>query len=588
MLRRLTTSPWSELLLCLLLLLVYAHQQAARAAAPPQPTAIDVAQQYCGNISFQSISSAMANATGGHAGFGGCTGGAAPVPHRVDITTSDGATMFHYVQLEAKAMTHVTITVQTDEATASGALATRHPSLKSDDRSTNVVLDPNFAASPPLSAVWSCSTSVYKRVTDVSHPPATAAMRYFNDDPKSYHSCTQKIKGLLPGWRYNASVWVRSANITGTITPSNIGGSTLCVEFAKGSTFIPGGIYPAGVKGTSDWTQIWGVVTVPADATIVSISVYTRAGLTGTAWWDGVSLTALPPLAPSMKTSLLSPMYRGRITGETAAKGGCETIRLMAQLDYVGHEHDRTDIVLVATLSSDKGNAGAIETVTATGDKIQPMVTVLFKTAPSSLAAGEYAIHCTLRNKTSTSIWNSTNHSITRVASGTAAPTAYFDEQQRLIHNGQPKFPLGLYLGSVFMEDLDIISKSKFNMIMPYVEPANLSVMDDIHSRGLSVAFSTKGSYFGGPNQAPNIITSRAKEEGYIKAQITKFKDHPALLAWYLNDELNVDWMADLEAHYRWTAAGDSSEPMAGCVYVRTVLNISVVVRRSPGLGGAV
>ena len=30
-----------------------------------------------------------------------------------------------------------------------------------------------------------------------------------------------------------------------------------------------------------------------------------------------------------------------------------------------------------------------------------------------------------------------------------------------------------------------------------------------------------------------------------------------ALLGWYLNDELGVTWMPDLEAHYQWTAAAD-------------------------------
>jgi hypothetical protein len=42
-----------------------------------------------------------------------------------------------------------------------------------------------------------------------------------------------------------------------------------------------------------------------------------------------------------------------------------------------------------------------------------------------------------------------------------------------------------------------------------------------------------------------------------VKAQIAEYKDHPALLGWYLNDELNLVWMEELEAHYRWTAAGD-------------------------------
>jgi hypothetical protein len=187
----------------------------------------------------------------------------------------------------------------------------------------------------------------------------------------------------------------------------------------------------------------------------------------------------------------------------------------------------------VATLFSDTNNE-TIETVTVTGDKMQPMVTVTFKTAPASLAAGQYVVRCTLQNKTIGLTYNTTIHSVTRVAHGATAPTAWFDENQRLIHNGKPKFPLGLYLGSVTTKYLETISKSKFNMIMPYESPANLSVMDEIHKHGLAVIFSTKATYFGGANRFPSIITSRAKEEGFVKGQVAKFKDHPALLGWYL------------------------------------------------------
>eukprot|EP01043_Picozoa_sp_COSAG02_P036457 COSAG02_NODE_2670_length_8288_cov_6.629792_2_plen_241_part_00 len=174
---------------------------------------------------------------------------------------------------------------------------------------------------------------------------------------------------------------------------------------------------------------------------------------------------------------------------------------------------------------------------------------------------------------------NHTSIESAQFADGSTSPTVWFDEYQRLIHKDKPLFPIGLYLSEVDTTDLATIGQSKFNMIMPYRAPANESVMDEIHKAGLHVMFSTKDSYFGGPNAYKTVITSREKEEGFVKGQVSRFKDHPALLGWYdcnlhcctartlsdtpiadvctvlcalwcirryLNDELNVEWMADL------------------------------------------
>ena len=90
---------------------------------------------------------------------------------------------------------------------------------------SNLVLNPSFeTAGGPPAAHWSCPDQ-YSRVTDEVHPPAKAALKQNNDDPKNYHTCTQTISSALPGRRYNASVWIRSANITGPGT-----GATICVE----------------------------------------------------------------------------------------------------------------------------------------------------------------------------------------------------------------------------------------------------------------------------------------------------------------------------------------------------------------------
>jgi hypothetical protein len=78
------------------------------------------------------------------------------------------------------------------------------------------------------------------------------------------------------------------------------------------------------------------------------------------------------------------------------------------------------------------------------------------------------------------------------------------------------------------------------------------------------VMFSTKGTYFGCGNTQlphPSNLTCRAKEEVFVKAQMLKYRSHPALLGWYINDELKPEWVPDLEAHYQWTKETDPNHP---------------------------
>lgn len=389
---------------------------------------------------------------------------------------------------------------------------------------SNLVLDPSFNNYP---AHWACPGQ-YSRVTDVVHPPAVAALQQHNEDPKNYHTCTQTVTGAQPGRRYNVSVWVKSANVTGDGT-----GATICVEYSDAKGYL-GGIYPPGVTGTTDWTQISDVVYVPETAISVHLSVYTREGMTGTAWFDQVSLTQMGSWA-DMRTTLLSPIYRGRITSAPPSKGGCDTMKVKIHLNYATYDHTSSDLEVVATLSPlGDGSAQPIESLKFTGaDEIKPELTLVFKTKPASLSVGTYTINCTLRNATNGHVFNTSAHSVERVDDGSTSPTAWLDEDQRLIHKGKPLFPIGLYLSEVNPTDLATIGQSKFNTIMPYRAPSNDTVMDEIHRAGLHVMFSTKDSYFGGPNAYKTVITSREKEEGFVKGQVARFKDHPALLGWY-------------------------------------------------------
>ncbi len=66
---------------------------------------------------------------------------------------------------------------------------------------------------------------------------------------------------------------------------------------------------------------------------------------------------------------------------------------------------------------------------------------------------------------------------------------------------------------------------------------ASRQQMDLADQCGLKVIYSIKDWYFG-LRYCPPDIRSVADEEPKIRERVRAFRDHPALLAWYLNDEL--------------------------------------------------
>ena len=85
----------------------------------------------------------------------------------------------------------------------------------------------------------------------------------------------------------------------------------------------------------------------------------------------------------AMTTVLLSPLYRGRITGNPASKGGCAAIKLHVYLSYAAYGRSALGLTLTTTLSpvSATGAVGvAMEAVSITD--IKPLVNVTFATAP--------------------------------------------------------------------------------------------------------------------------------------------------------------------------------------------------------------
>ena len=94
-----------------------------------------------------------------------------------------------------------------------------------------------------------------------------------------------------------------------------------------------------------------------------------------------------------------------------------------------------------------------------------------------------------------------------------------FDPLARAIVDGKPFFPLGMYFGRTTREELDIYTQAAFNTVFC---GGSTQALDLVRSYGLKGIVGTASCV------TPETLTRKLRE----------LKDHPAVLAWYTNDEM--------------------------------------------------
>ncbi len=142
--------------------------------------------------------------------------------------------------------------------------------------------------------------------------------------------------------------------------------------------------------------------------------------------------------------------------------------------------------------------------------------------------------------------------------------TSYIDEHNRFILNGEPFFPLGLYVvqctNGSYSAELDEIANSPFDTLMNYAvntcgtdaTPAQInSYLDELQSRNLKLIFPLQ-EYIG---QGQEDIDT-------IMHKVNTFKGNPAIISWYVNDERGPEYLPELEAVYRKIRELDKSHPV--------------------------
>jgi hypothetical protein len=420
-------------------------------------------------------------------------------------------------------------------------LAVASPALAQlQEIGTNLVANPSFEenkeGSLPLG--WSGDRQVYSVDTSVTRS-GKAALKYVNNDASRYR-LVSRVVPVQPGWKVRMRVWVKTENLKGEES-----GATTCMEWSGKDGKWLGGCYPSGVKGTSDWKLVEGVTRVPENATSVRLSCYARKGMTGTAWFDDVELVRVAD--PPMQVTLLSPGYRGRLT-----KAGPDELRFRVRLNLTDYDLKPQSVRIASQLSSDADKRVYWQATASTDQGVLDQ-----SASVKTLPVGQYTLAVSLVKPDGT-VWQTSRQAIVRVPDD-FQPQCTIDPQRRLLVDGKPFFPIGMYWSGINEKDMALYAQSKFNCLMPYGSPKK-DQMDLAQKHGLKVIYSVKDWYLG-TTHCPKDIKTAADEERRIRTRVQEFRDHPALLAWYLNDELPESFMPQLEAHQRWVSEEDPNHP---------------------------
>ncbi|MFC6355407.1 hypothetical protein [Luethyella okanaganae] len=427
-------------------------------------------------------------------------------------------------------------------ATTDGSLADQV-----DDLEPTEIYSTSFEDS--TDKTWISGSTGYD--TSAQHTGA-ASLRYARTDPTSY-VIPSALVAASPAQKITASVYIKTAGLVGT------GGATLALEAYSSTGGWLGGRYINGIQA-ADWTKLQlDAYEVPKDAAKVAVLLYMARGTTGTAWFDDLSVLRMPPRL--LQAVVARPPYRGTLLPLT---GEDQQIQIQVALQPVDGDTSRHDIH-VDLFDAD---GGVVDSHAYPGAP-----TMGYTYDATRLPYGDYRLRV---RAVAAGTSNVEQERLFRIAKARRqdVPLSYFDGHGRLVRDGRPFFPLGIYDGTrgsspeKVIQNLDDI-RGSFNTVMDY-NPPTRQTLDLAHDLGISYIYSIKDFFYNSVQpEKPDAIRAEADEIPYIEQTVKQFRNHPALLAWYVNDELPVEqYGRQLVAHYNAVVANDPHHPAYAVDYI--------------------
>ncbi|MEF2245232.1 hypothetical protein [Paenibacillus sp. IITD108] len=338
-----------------------------------------------------------------------------------------------------------------------------------------------------------------------------------------------------PGYAYDVSAWIKTSQLSGLWA-----GAMVRISFLDGNANVIEQKNNNPLNTLNNWQHLkLPTLIANENAAEIEITIFAYGGQ-GTMWFDDLVVTESRP--PLFTSKLDTPNYRGYLI-----PGGNSQVKVVTRGATGIPAASYTTVAQLVNAS----NQVVAEQVFSGQLNIQAVLDT------ANLPAGKYTAVIAAKRTGEGSYRYSEKWPITKVNTALELPESYIDDFGRFWKDGELFFPIGIYTDHTSQSDLDDLQGSAINTIMPYGYP-NSAELDLAHDYGMNVIFSLKDFFYNFPF-TPSFIQSEEDEVHFIKQHVQDYKDHPALLAWYLSDETLTD--NRLRAHYQAVLESDPNHP---------------------------
>lgn len=362
-----------------------------------------------------------------------------------------------------------------------------------------------------------------------------------NADPKAYPVARNRVS-VRPGVAYRFGGWVKAVSFG-----KESDGAALYFDFYdKGGKWV-GGLGTNAAHKPGEWTKVEGKTDrAPENAAYGEVLVFCSRQAVGEAVFDDLYVE---PLEEEFLGDVWCSAYRN-----AAAEG---MVRFYAEFNEFAPEAKRTDLKMTFRIPR-----GRFEWIDLKTDRRKGHAR-----AEADISEFRYGMAPVQLWVTTGGVYAASKTVFFERFRGADPRKVHFDSRNRTIVDGKPFFPLGMYTSKVTAEDADLLTRNGFNCVMPYWTGAlGTKVLDHCRKVGLKVIPNIKDG-FAGERYCSKDVVDEATGEAWVSEQVSRLKDHPAILAWYSCDESELSLVPRLRARQKLLERLDPDHPTWAVLY---------------------